>query len=676
MIKAQSLRDRIILQFLIIIAPLASVFLIVTLFDLQRASALEKSLRLRQLSLEARDAYVRFKDGVMDSVDTGTLSAARVNSLNDVAAAIDGQRRIDPEHGLDNTRQLLERISRIVHDPRFTAASIPTWTPLSNRVDRDLDANALHYQQEHELSVAWAIDGAKKQNWLVLYATLLSIGLAVYFIRSMILGLTRPLSQAIDVANRIAGGELVPPSQVRTESDIGGLLQSLARMNVSLHEYRRQVEDQERKLESKIVERTRELGHSVQRLQALAEVSQAVNSTLDLQKVLETIVARAVQLSHVDTGAIYEFDERARELRLRAIIGMPPHLAEELRDKTLGLGQGATGRAAVMRAPVEIADIHNERYGGPLREILDRAEMRAVLSLPLLREGRVYGALTLARRTTGGFAPEVIELLETFAAQSTLAIQNARLFREIEQKSKELQAASQHKSQFLANMSHELRTPLNAILGYTELVVDRIYGEVPERIREVLERVQKSGRHLLDLINDVLDLSKIEAGQLSLSLKDYSFHDMVHTVITATESLAAEKGLKLTVAVDPDLPVALGDERRMAQVLLNLLGNAIKFTEEGELKVGAAKADGAFLVSVSDTGPGIPESEQQRIFEEFQQLDSSSTRAKGGTGLGLAIAKRIVEMHGGRLWVESVVGRGSTFFFSVPVRTERQERAA
>ncbi len=267
----------------------------------------------------------------------------------------------------------------------------------------------------------------------------------------------------------------------------------------------------------------------------------------------------------------------------------------------------------------------------------------------------------------------MVDLLQTFAAQSTLAIQNARLFREIAQKSHELEIVSQHKSQFLANMSHELRTPLNAILGYTELIVDGIYGEMPAKLREILERVQGSGRHLLGLINDVLDLSKIEAGQLTLAANDYSFNDIVQTVISGVESLAAEKRLTLTASLPSDLPIGRGDERRITQVLMNLVGNAIKFTDTGEVSVQVAAPDGMFIASVADTGPGIPADQQQRIFEEFQQVDSSSTRKKGGTGLGLAIAKRIVELHGGRIWVESTLGKGSTFSFSLPVRVEARE---
>jgi len=240
----------------------------------------------------------------------------------------------------------------------------------------------------------------------------------------------------------------------------------------------------------------------------------------------------------------------------------------------------------------------------------------------------------------------------------------------------QLEAASRHKSEFLANMSHELRTPLNAILGYTELIQDGIYGEVSERVRDVLERLDKSGRHLLGLINDVLDLSKIEAGQLTLSLNDYSMREVVQTVFSAVESLTAEKKLALKVSVPADLPVGRGDERRIAQVLMNLVGNAIKFTEVGEVRIQAAASDGNFTVSVADTGPGIAEADQQRIFEEFQQADSSSSRAKGGTGLGLAIARRIVELHGGRMWVESTLGKGSTFSFTVPVRVDQQAQSS
>ena len=420
--------------------------------------------------------------------------------------------------------------------------------------------------------------------------------------------------------------------------------------------------------------RTRELGRSVEELKALGEVGRAVSSSLDLEKVLTTIVARALELAGADGGTISEYDEATQQFRLRTTYGVEDELVELIRAAPIRLGEGTMGKAAATRMPVQVADILDEREYDVVRvrDVMARLGYRSVLAVPLLREERIVGGLAVWRRQVGDFSPDVVNLLQTFATQSTLAIQHARLFRELEEKSRELELASRHKSEFLANMSHELRTPLNAVLGYTELVLDSIYGEVPEKIRDVMARIDKSGRHLLGLINDILDLSKIEAGQLALSLADYSMKELVQTVFAAVESLAAEKKLALKVDVAADLPRGRGDERRLSQVLLNLLGNALKFTEAGEIRVKAGLEDGQFVVSVADTGPGISASDQARIFEAFQQVDSSLTRKKGGTGLGLSIARRIVELHGGRLWVESVPGKGSTFSFTVPVRVERQ----
>jgi len=293
----------------------------------------------------------------------------------------------------------------------------------------------------------------------------------------------------------------------------------------------------------------------------------------------------------------------------------------------------------------------------------------------MVKDRTLVGAIMIYRQEVRPFTDKQIELVQNFAAQAVIAIENVRLLREIEEKSQELALASQHKSQFLANMSHELRTPLNAILGYTELILDNIYGETPEKMRTVLQRLQANGKHLLGLINDVLDLSKIEAGELKLALVDYSVSDVVQTVVTAVEPLVAEKRIELKVELPPDLPAARGDDRRLTQVLLNLVGNAIKFTDTGSVTIAGSVADGAYMLAVRDTGPGISEEDQVKLFQQFQQADNSITRKKGGTGLGLAISKRIVEAHGGKIWVESQLGHGSTFSFTLPVRVEQQVEA-
>jgi signal transduction histidine kinase len=423
-----------------------------------------------------------------------------------------------------------------------------------------------------------------------------------------------------------------------------------------------------------LAQREKGLRESVEELRALGEVAQAVNSTVDLETVLTTIVAKATQLSSTDAGAIYVFDDAEHEFRLRATYGLPDSIVSELRDSHIRVGQTGISEAIERRAPIQVPDVLSDP--SITLDIIVRAGFRALLYVPLLGAEKIIGALVVRRKQPGEFPKSTIELLQTFAAQSVVAIQNARLFSEIAEKSRQLAEASQHKSQFLANMSHELRTPLNAILGYTELMTDGAYGEPSEKMMGVLRRLESNGRHLLGLINDVLDLSKIEAGQLVLDLSDYSVQDIAQTVRSTLEPLAADKKLAFKVEVAPQLPSGRGDGRRLTQVLINLVGNAIKFTDAGEVAIKADANNGSFHVSVRDTGPGISAADQARLFQEFQQADNAITKKKGGTGLGLAISKRIIEMHGGRIWVESEPGQGSTFAFTLPVIVERQVEAA
>jgi len=414
--------------------------------------------------------------------------------------------------------------------------------------------------------------------------------------------------------------------------------------------------------------RTDALTKSVGQLTALGEVGRAVSSTLDLDKVLKTIVSRAVQLTGVNGGTIYEFDELRGEFHLRASENMADELVQMYRSMPIRLGEGTVGRAVAARAPMQEEDIQNASYQTRYRELLIRCGYRAVLAVPLLRDEHIVGALTVLRDSPGAFAPEVVELLQTFATQSAMAIQNARLFREIADKGKQLEIASQHKSQFLASMSHELRTPLNAILGFNEMILDQVYGDISEDVKAPLENMQSSGKHLLRLINNVLDLAKIEAGKMDLALSDYLVQDTVASVHATLKPLAAEKGLEFLAKVPSDLPPAYGDGGRIAQCLMNLAGNSIKFTKAGKVEIAVEQKDSLLLYRVADTGIGIPKDKIETLFTEFKQTDATVASEYGGTGLGLSITKKFIEMHGGRIWIESEPGKGSTFLFEVPLR--------
>ena len=534
-----------------------------------------------------------------------------------------------------------------------------------------------------KILIIMSLKRVKKQVLYQIYGTITLIILIMVAIWITSILVTRryistPLKKLQASASLIAQGDLDTFVDKSSSDEIGilskhldDMRQSIKQLFEELNESKGKLEEYSHTLEQKVTIRTEELARSVDELTALGEIIQTVSSTLDLENVLTSIVRHAVQLSDTDAGTIYEFDEKDQIFLPRINYGMTSELIKALRDHKLRVGDNTViGQAAQNRAPGQIPDLTKvDDYPLPY---LQEAGYRALLALPLLREDKLIGGLIVRRKTAGEFPPPIVDLLQTFAAQSVVAIHNAQLFHEIEEKGQELEIANKHKSEFLANMSHELRTPLNAILGYSELIIDNIYGEVPDKISEVLERIEKNGRHLLSLINDVLDLSKIEAGRLTLSLNDYSMQDIIQTAFASVEALAMEKNLDLRMIVPKDLMSGKGDGQRIAQVILNLLGNAIKFTDQGEVRVEVALSNESFLVSVSDTGPGLSEKDQAEIFEEFQQADGSSTREKGGTGLGLSISKKIIEMHGGKIGVESTPGKGSMFWFTLPIKVDKQ----
>jgi signal transduction histidine kinase len=431
------------------------------------------------------------------------------------------------------------------------------------------------------------------------------------------------------------------------------------------------------RLFSEVQARTRELSESLDQQTATADVLKVISrSALDVQKVLDALVESAARLCDAYDAAIFQLF--GDSLRLVAHHGQIP-FAGPVGQNTMPLVRGRIpARAVIDRRTLHIADVLTEANEYP--ESRNRALQqgwRTALCVPLVRAGEAIGVILIRRGEVRPFTERQIELVSTFADQAVIAIENTRLFEEVQARTRELaktvedlEIASQHKNQFVANMSHELRTPLAAILGYAELIQEGFYEPQGQKSLDALTRIRSNGKHLLGLINTVLDIAKIESGQFTLNMSEYAIESVVETVRAATESLAQNKKLTLTTSVDKSLPVGLGDEQRLTQVLLNLVGNAIKFTDAGEVRIAAGARNGRFVVSVTDTGPGIPLDQQDRIFEQFHQVDSSNTKAKGGTGLGLAIAKQIVEMHGGRIWVESTVGKGSTFQMEIPARAQ------
>jgi signal transduction histidine kinase/CheY-like chemotaxis protein len=411
--------------------------------------------------------------------------------------------------------------------------------------------------------------------------------------------------------------------------------------------------------------RTDELRRKVAQLEALGAVGQAVSSSLNLTDVLNTIITQAVRLSGSDGGSIYEFDEDAREFRVETVCGTSPEAFDALQRARIGLDDTFIGKAATLGRPLELTDLRDAPLD-PHLSVLTESGWRSLVAVPMLREGRIVGAMVIRRHTPGRIPQEIYDLLETFASQSALALINAQLYRQLERQSAALAVASQHKSEFLANMSHELRTPLNAIIGFSEVLLERMFGELNERQDDYLRDIWSSGKHLLELLNDILDLSKIEAGQMVLNRSEFAVRESLEYCLSMVRERALNQRILLGLEVDSEVGLLDADRLRFRQVVLNLLSNAVKFTPEGgRVDVRASIRGQDLVVLVADTGVGVPAEDRERIFDSFQQGTRPSGQAEG-TGLGLTLSKRILELHGGRIWVESAAGKGSTFGFAMP----------
>jgi len=401
---------------------------------------------------------------------------------------------------------------------------------------------------------------------------------------------------------------------------------------------------------------------------ATSEILRVVSrSPSDVQPVFDTIVRSAARLCHAFMASVLVTDGRL--LYLPANYGSSPEALAAVRSRfPRPLDRETVSGAAILtRSVVHVPDVQEPSVVEFTRRAAQVLGYRSLVTVPMRRDREVVGAINVCRLEPGRFSDVEVELLQTFADQAVIAIQNARLFHEIEDKSRLLEAASRHKSEFLANMSHELRTPLNAVIGFSEVLIQRMFGSLTDKQDEYLKDIYTSGQHLLSLINDILDLSKIEAGRMELAPAPFHLPSALENAVTLVKERAGRHGIALSLDIDPRLEQIVGDERKVKQVLLNLLANAVKFTPEGgRISLKAGWADGMVEIAVTDTGIGIAPDDQTAIFEEFRQVGSDEARKQEGTGLGLTLAKKFVELHGGRIWVESAVGRGSTFTFTLP----------
>ncbi len=415
--------------------------------------------------------------------------------------------------------------------------------------------------------------------------------------------------------------------------------------------------------------RNSDLGEALEQQTATGEILSVISSSpTNTQPVFDAIVRSSVKLCDGLFGAVYLLREGL--VHLIAYHNFSPEALKAARQTfpappTPAIG---VGRALLTQAVVHIPDVTlDEHYlARPLTQALGH---RSVLCVPLLRDGAAIGTIVVGRGEPEPFSDKQIAVLKTFGDQAVIAIENVRLFTELDDKTRQLEIANRHKSEFLANMSHELRTPLNAVIGFSEVLLERMFGEINPKQEEYLNDILSSGKHLLSLINDILDLSKIEAGRMELEAQAFDLPSALDNALTLIRERAARHSIGLAVHVDPRIGEVVADERKVKQVLLNLLSNAVKFTGEGgKITMSAALNGEAVAVSVADTGIGIAAKDQETIFEEFRQVGDDYARKREGTGLGLALARRLVELHGGTLSVQSELGKGSTFTFTIPVR--------
>jgi len=431
-----------------------------------------------------------------------------------------------------------------------------------------------------------------------------------------------------------------------------------------------QLQESYANLEQKVEDRTRELTESLEQQTATSDILRVITSSpTDIQPVLDTVIENAVKLAGATQGHIRQYDGEL--LQVVANYGETPEQIAVLNSIPIKLiPETRSGSAFLEKKPIHLLDAQEGANPGD-PAVLTGA--RTLLAVPLLREGSSIGNITIWRSLVEPFTEKQIALVQTFANQAVIAIENVRLFREIQEKNELLEAANRHKSQFLANVSHELRTPLNSIIGFTRIVLRRTEGKIETLQKENLQKVLVSSDHLLTLINELLDLAKIEAGRMEVFAETFKLDEVIRVATTTVEPLLRNGNVKLVTQIAPDIPPLKTDRDKLKQCVLNLLSNAVKFTEKGEIKVAAWRENSSLKLTVSDSGIGMNQEALKYIFDEFRQADMSSTRRYGGTGLGLAIVKKYINLLGGDIGVESTAGKGSTFTITLPTEFRNQQ---
>jgi len=501
-----------------------------------------------------------------------------------------------------------------------------------------------------------ALDATVIRTVALLVAGLLFSALvAMWLARTM----ARPISVLQEGAQRIGAGDLDSQISIKTGDELESLADQFNRMTAQLRE-------SYAGLERKVEERTAELQQTLEQQTAISEVLRVISRTpSDVNPVLDAVADRAIRLCDAAAATIYVLEGNA--LRRTAFQGPDDLMPNESLDFT---DQSLTGRTIADGKVIHVPDIEKEQHIYPRSwQFAQKVGNHTMLSVPLMRERKPFGTMFLRRTEVRPFSEKEIALATTFANQAAIAIENVRLFKEIQEKSAQLEIANKHKSEFLANMSHELRTPLNAIIGFSEVLSDRMFGEINEKQADYLKDIHESGKHLLSLINDILDLSKIEAGRMDLDLSTFHLPTALSNAMTLIRERAQRHSIQLGLDVDPRLSEMEADERKVKQILLNLLSNAVKFTPDGGRVDVIAKMDTTKVaIAVKDTGIGIAPEDHAAVFEEFKQVGRDYTRKAEGTGLGLALTKRFVELHGGEISLTSAPGKGSTFTITIPIR--------